>query len=170
MRICFACRSHLSVHFTALLSVGDRLSYETFLSAVYFGVLSLKEIKYFVIFFQHRKTYLKADTWIKGPGKVLSLYKSLSWSDDWVRQLSVSGKAFRWSALEKGNSSVRIEWTTVLSRVVWKTTALFAPTPKNALLMLQLGQEGTFIILSEQAFFACMNIYDGVLLRKFVAN
>lgn len=63
LRICFACRSHLSMHFTALFSVGDRLSYETFLSAVYFGVLSLKEIKYFVFcFFQRKKTYLKADT------------------------------------------------------------------------------------------------------------
>lgn len=109
LRICFACRSHLSMHFTALFSVGDRLSYETFLSAVYFGVLSLKEIKYLVFcFFQHKKTYLKADTWIKGPGKVLSLYKSLSWSDDWVRQLSMAGKAFRQSALEEGNSSVWI--------------------------------------------------------------
>lgn len=49
------------MHFTALFSVGDRLSYETFLSAVYFGVLSLK-FKYFVYFFQHKKTYLKADT------------------------------------------------------------------------------------------------------------
>lgn len=39
------------MHFTALFSVGDRLSYETFLSAVYFGGLSLKEIKYFVLFF-----------------------------------------------------------------------------------------------------------------------
>lgn len=63
LRICFACRSHLSMHFTALFSVGDRLSYETFLSAVYFGVLGLKEIKYFVFcFFQCKKTYLKADT------------------------------------------------------------------------------------------------------------
>lgn len=51
LRLCFACRSHLSTHFTALFSVGDRLSYETFLSAVYFGVLSLKEIKYFVFCF-----------------------------------------------------------------------------------------------------------------------
>lgn len=31
LRICFACSSHLSMHFTALFSVGDRLSYETFL-------------------------------------------------------------------------------------------------------------------------------------------
>lgn len=39
------------MHFTALFSVGDRLSHETFLSAVYFRVLGLKEIKYFVYFF-----------------------------------------------------------------------------------------------------------------------
>lgn len=65
------------MHFTALFSVEDRLSYETFLSAVYFGVLSLKEMKYFVhFFFQHKKTYLKADTRIKDLEKVLSLYKS----------------------------------------------------------------------------------------------
>lgn len=83
------------MHFTALFSVGDRLSYVTFLSAVYFGVLGLKEIKYFVYFFQHKKTYLKADTWIEGPGKVLSLYKSLSGSEDWVRRLSKAGKAFK---------------------------------------------------------------------------
>lgn len=63
LRICFACSSHLSMHFTTLFSVEDKLSYETFLSAVYFGVLSLKEMKYFVLFFfQHKKTYLKADT------------------------------------------------------------------------------------------------------------
>lgn len=55
LRICFACSSHLSMHFTALFSVGDRLSYVTFLSAVYFGVLSLKEIKYFVYFFSAQK-------------------------------------------------------------------------------------------------------------------
>lgn len=44
------------MHFTALFSVGDRLSNEMFLFAVYFGVLSLKEIKYFVYFLQHKKT------------------------------------------------------------------------------------------------------------------
>lgn len=36
--------------------------------------------------------------------------------------------------------------------------------------MLQSWQECPFIILSEQAFFTCMNIYDGVLLRKCIIN
>lgn len=56
LRICFACSSHLSMHFTTLFSVEDKLSYETFLSAVYFGVLTWRRwsILYFFFFSTRR--------------------------------------------------------------------------------------------------------------------